>query len=174
VTSDHGELLGEFNLHGHANSLYSPLLHVPLLIHFGAGQVPPQRIDSAVTLRDLPATIATMAGLGHRFPGVSLTRFWDTTQVREPESPLFAHVRKGIRTPPEEPVSLGDMSSLIRGHLQLIQDGNGRLELYDLRERATEARNLADSTNGREDLDRLIGALRELPGTAHLTPPGLR
>jgi arylsulfatase A-like enzyme len=174
VTSDHGELLGEFNLRGHANSLYSPLLHVPLLIHYGNGLIPPQRIDSAVTLRDLAATIATLAGLDHRFPGVSLTRFWDPTQVGEPESPLFAHVRKGIRTPPEEPVSLGDMSSLIRGNLQLIQDGDGRLELYDLTQRAPDARNLVDSSSLGDDLDGLVAALRaadhHLEGAARLPP----
>lgn len=177
VTSDHGELLGEFNLRGHANSLYSPVLHVPLLIHFGGGLIPPQRIESPVTLRDLSTTIATMAQLDHRFPGVSLTRFWDTTLVREPASPLFAHVRKGIRTPPDEPVSLGDMASLIRGHMQLIQDGDGRLELYDLL-RATQAPDLADSSSNQEDFDALVAALRattqQLEGPAQLAPSGPR
>ncbi len=31
-TSDHGELLGEYNLYGHVKTLFQPVLHVPLLI----------------------------------------------------------------------------------------------------------------------------------------------
>jgi arylsulfatase A-like enzyme len=167
VTSDHGELLGEFSLQGHANSLYSPLLHVPLLIHHGARPVP-HRVGAPVTLRDLPSTIATMAGLDHRFPGGSLTRFLDSTMVGEPGSPLLAQIRKGIRTPPEEPVTLGDMASIIAGHLQLIQNGDGRQEVYDLRIPATETRNLFDSSSHQQDVAALVAALREssrqLPG----------
>jgi arylsulfatase A-like enzyme len=161
VTSDHGELLGEFNLQGHANSLHSPLLHVPLLIHHTAANFTPRRIAEPVTLRDLPATIAAMAGVNHRFPGSPLSRFWDSTAAPTPGSPVLAQVKKGIRTPPEEPVSLGDMASIIRGHLQLIQNGDGRRELYDLRVPADQSRNLFDASTQLEDVAALVAALRE-------------
>ena len=36
VTSDHGEQFGEHGLRLHANSLYLPLLHVPLVIRYPA------------------------------------------------------------------------------------------------------------------------------------------
>jgi arylsulfatase A-like enzyme len=176
ITSDHGELLGEFNLRGHANSLYSPVLHVPLLIHFGNGRIPTQRITSPVTLRDLAASIATMAGVDQRFPGGSLTRFWNPAAEGKPESPVFAHVRQGIRTPPEEPVSLGDMASLITGQMQLIRGGDGRLEMYDLMEPPRQTSNYVDSSSTREALEGLNTVLRHpdqhFNGMVPVTPRG--
>lgn len=37
ITSDHGEQFGEHGLLTHGNSLYLPLLHVPLLISYPRG-----------------------------------------------------------------------------------------------------------------------------------------
>src|ERR1700677_539132 len=78
VTSDHGEGLGEHDLFDHGESLYSTELRVPLMI------VPPARsrkadvVRETVSLRDLPATITDLIGLGGEsaFPGRSLARFW--------------------------------------------------------------------------------------------------
>ena len=36
ITSDHGEQFGEHSVMGHGNSLYLPVLHVPLLVRFPA------------------------------------------------------------------------------------------------------------------------------------------
>ncbi len=69
VTADHGEHFGEhardgLPLVGHRLSVYQPEIHVPLLI------VAPNRIPSrmvvpdVVSLRDLPATIVDLVGLG--------------------------------------------------------------------------------------------------------------
>jgi hypothetical protein len=62
--------------------------------------------------------------------------------------------------------------------MHLIRGGNGRLELYDLREPATQARNLADSASTGAEFDSLVTALRAadqpLDAAGHLAPSGPR
>ncbi|MBK6307951.1 MAG: sulfatase-like hydrolase/transferase [Gemmatimonadetes bacterium] len=63
ITSHHGELFGEHGLTGHANALYLPLLQVPLVIRYPAKVPGAWRVTEAISLRDLAATIAELAGL---------------------------------------------------------------------------------------------------------------
>ena len=64
ITGDHGEGLGEHDLFEHGESLYSTEIHVPLLdcsaLRHKAGRV----VRETVSLRDLPATVVELAGLG--------------------------------------------------------------------------------------------------------------
>ncbi len=82
VTADHGEQFGEHGLTGHGNSLYSALLHVPLLIRFPDGRGAGTRIPATVSTRDLPRTIAWAAGVGvaPAFGGASLHPFVDGSE----------------------------------------------------------------------------------------------
>ncbi len=78
VTSDHGEQFNEHRLTGHGNSLYSSLVHVPLLI-FPPSREPAGRVVTApVSLRSLAATMVDPLGLCATapLPGQSLARFW--------------------------------------------------------------------------------------------------
>lgn len=159
ITSDHGELLGEHNLVGHANSLYQEVLEVPLLIRYDGRTPRGLRIMPPVTLRDLAATVTDLAGLPQSFPGSSLTRFWDSTRGSNPPSPLIAYVSKGIRTPPEEPVSRGAMKSIFRDDFQLILNGDGQEELFDLRTDPRGKENLADTDSAKSTRRMLRTAL---------------
>ena len=78
VTSDHGEGLGEHNLFDHGLSLYRTEIRVPLVIRPPSGLNPSSVVGATVSLRDLPATIVDLVGLGagSPFPGKSLARFW--------------------------------------------------------------------------------------------------
>jgi arylsulfatase A-like enzyme len=61
ITSDHGELFGEHGSHGHGSSMFWRSLHVPMLIAW-PGRLPSgQRISRPVSLRDLGATILSLA-----------------------------------------------------------------------------------------------------------------
>ena len=76
ITSDHGEGLGEHDLFEHGFSLYSTEIRVPLLILAPAGVPAGGVVRDTVSLRDLPATIVDLIGLGTGapFPGRSLAR----------------------------------------------------------------------------------------------------
>jgi arylsulfatase A-like enzyme len=172
ITSDHGELLGEHGLFEHGNSLYLPLLHVPLLIAYPP-EVPSGRVvHEGATLRDLPATVVDLLGLeGVGFPGRSLARYWQDDQplARGDPDTLFASVDKGINEPAWEPVMRGDMQSLVAGDVHYIRNGDGREELYDIVLDPAEDRDLASHESERPTLQRfrvLLKAVMEGEGTA--------
>jgi len=134
LTADHGEEFGEHGMFDHGNSLYRPSVQVPLLVAY-RGVVPQGgKVDHPVTLRDVAATLADLAGLPGGVPGSSLARFWLETDSVQPrtESPVISEVSKGIRTPPWYPVSKGDMRSLVQRGQRYILDGDGREELFGL------------------------------------------
>lgn len=154
VTSDHGEHLGDHGLTGHGNSLYMPLLHVPLIIRYPS-RVRAGRVPAPVSLRDVPATILDLAGLDTDL-GASRSLVWMWESEVDPEAapaePLFATVERGINTPPNEPVALGDMHTLVRDGLHYIRNGDGREELYRFEVDPLESTDLAGTAAVREEL----------------------
>jgi arylsulfatase A-like enzyme len=62
VTSDHGELFGEYQLFGHPPSGYEESFHVPLFC-FGPGIPEGTQVDGLNSLIDLPPTIAELCDL---------------------------------------------------------------------------------------------------------------
>jgi len=90
IGSDHGEELGEHGRWGHAYSLYAEIVHVPLFV-FGPGVPAGVHVEAPASLRNIPATIADLAGLeGKPFPGVSLARLWRAPDSRQaPDDPAF-------------------------------------------------------------------------------------
>jgi arylsulfatase A-like enzyme len=86
VAADHGEHLGDDLLFFHGCSLYRQLVPVPLVI-VDPRRVPAGRVVSEpMSLRDVPATVVDLLGLGRDAPfaGRSLARFG--SPVREPGS----------------------------------------------------------------------------------------
>ena len=85
VTSDHGEQFGEHELIGHSNSLYEPVLRVPLLLVGSREAVPSGTVvDTPVSLRDVPATLLDVLGLPQSLPGRSLRTLWTQDDVGAP------------------------------------------------------------------------------------------
>ena len=78
VTSDHGEHLGDHALFFHGCSLYRQVVEVPLVIVAPNGVPAGLALEETVSLRDLPATVLAVLGLGRdgAFPGNSLSRYW--------------------------------------------------------------------------------------------------
>lgn len=148
LTGDHGELFGEHGLEEHGNSLYDRSLHVPLILWY-PGVIPEGgRIAATVSLRDLGSTIMDLAGLGDSsFPGTSLRHLWSGESPDTSAGTAYSEIRQGLNSPPNEPVSNGDMYSLYEGSLQYILNGDGTFELYDVAIDSGGLRNLAgDST----------------------------
>lgn len=144
VTSDHGEELGEHGIFFHGHTLYIQALHVPLVV-FGPGVPAGVRVSSAVSLRDVAATVQDLAGSGGEpFPGHSLARTWAGAEADD--SPALSMVQRGIRLPRWYPGSVGDMRSLVDSGLHVIHGGDSLPELFDLVRDPDEHRNLAADT----------------------------
>ena len=140
VTADHGEHFDEHGLTQHGNSLYSPVLHVPLII-VGPG-VAPRRVESAVSLRDLPATILDLVGLEGPLPGATLTgHIGDSAYQSSPVLSCFGSGASGWK-------------SYIDGEFHFVRRPGGE-ELYRYRTDTEEAHNLADADSLRPQLIRL-------------------
>jgi arylsulfatase A-like enzyme len=159
VSSDHGEGFGEHGLSGHGKSLYRTELNVPLVVRYPARVPAGARVRTAVSLRDLPATLLDLTGQGgeaSRFPGTSLASLLsDTTAVA---SAVVSEVSAGINTAPNEPVSRGAMKSIFDGTGHYIRNGDGVEELYSYRADPGETEDRAKRGAGRDTL----GVYREL------------
>ncbi len=178
VTSDHGEHFSEHGLLGHGRSLYRREVHVPLVIIPTSRNSIARTVDEPISLRELPATVATCVGLGSRspFPGRSLTRFLEqeSTAVGEP-SPVLCEVQhiESFAPSPGVPSSLGPVTSLVRWDRVYIRAHGGREELYDLIGDPIDAHNLANGPDKvvldqfRETMDRIC---RLAPTPAAKTP----
>ncbi|HSK18802.1 MAG TPA: sulfatase [Longimicrobiales bacterium] len=130
VTSDHGEEFLEHGVMAHSNSLYMPSLHVPLVIR-APGMARPTRIAEPASVRDLPATLMQLLGIrAHPFPGRPL--LGPAPEVRTPEV-LHADLTGLSFRPATYPVSRGDMRSVVIDPYHYIRDGDGREEIYDIR-----------------------------------------
>lgn len=157
VTADHGEQFGERGLLGHGNSLYTPAVQVPLVIH-APGVVPAGlRVPTTVSLKDLAATLVDLASVKDtRLPGTSLAHAW-----REPGQPVLGTVVTELKKTPDDP---GELVSRFDGRYQYIVDDRGREELYDLSTGGDAQPNLSTEPGAQAALR----ALREgITGPAH-------
>ena len=176
ITADHGEHFGEHNLTGHANSLYLPLLHVPLIIQY-PGKVPAgSRVAQVVSLRDLAATILELSGTKGNLPGNSLVHLWDSVEVRG-SSIAMAQVSKRINPDSAFPNSQVPLKAIVEDSFHYIVDGDGREELYAYRSDPAEASNLAATTHGQLRLPLLrarLARILERPDSTSLPGSALR
>lgn len=171
LTSDHGEQFGEHGLVDHGTSLYWPVLHVPLVVWLPAGGPAGLRVETPVSLREIPATVAEVVGLaGSPFPGRTLGRFWRQEPDPAPE-PVLAEVHLSPALPAGRtgPIRLGDLHALVSGRLHYIRNGDGSEELFDVVDDPREERNLMDAADPetlatfRRALDRVPKRPRPVP-----------
>jgi arylsulfatase A-like enzyme len=156
VTSDHGEQFGEHGLSIHANSLYTQLLHVPLMVRFGDRLPGGSRIASYVSLRDVPATVLDLAGAeSGALPGTSLATLWRPT-APPADRTLFSQLSFNRFAVDTDPVRRGPlMRSVMQDRMHLIVNGDGVEELYDLTADFEEIRDLSADSSQAQTLDRL-------------------
>jgi arylsulfatase A-like enzyme len=168
VTSDHGEHLGEHQLFFHGCSLYRQVIEVPLIVVGPKGVPMGRSVDEPVSLRDLPATVLDLLGLGRggAFPGRSLARFWNL--VEGERSPAFEPLLMETDRPTlltnqgREPVSKGPMKAMIAGGMHYIRSGDGSEELYALNPDPEERINVAGFKDAQEVLQGFRGALQSM------------
>jgi arylsulfatase A-like enzyme len=146
VTSDHGEQFGEHGLRNHGNSLYLPLLHVPLVVRYPA-RLAPGRVPAAVSLSDLAATLLDLAGVKPRRPpaGSSLVPVAARSAGSRDVLAETEQLQSGGR---DEPAGRGDMAALLTDSLHFIRNEDGTFELYAYRVDSAEAHDLAATPAG--------------------------
>jgi arylsulfatase A-like enzyme len=160
VTSDHGEHLGDHNLFFHGCSLYRQLVEVPLVVVDPKTTLGGRVIAEPVSLRDLPATVADLLGLGRDapFPGRSLARFWGRpgeSDALVAEALLMETEKPALLTNQgREPAAKGAMRSLVAWGMHYIRSADGLEELYMLDSDPEERLNVAGSPTAYELLER--------------------
>jgi len=159
ITSDHGEQFGEHGLIEHGNSLYLPVLKVPLLVRFPP-LVPSARVGTFVSLRDVAATVLELAGVAgtHGIPGTSLSAAW-----RQPDLDVLgdvtAELGRGINEGPLARNGQGDVVSRFDGRFQYIRNGDGTEELFDVLADPQQLTDLVSSPGVQVELGRLRSGL---------------
>lgn len=126
VTSDHGEEFGENGIMGHSQSIYMTLLHVPLVMVWPTRIVARTVVDQPVGLRDLPATLMDLLGMGGSspIPGNSWSGHLSGTAAT-PDSRVLLSANS----------SAGRRRSIVRGrfHYLIERIGDEQTEkLYDI------------------------------------------
>jgi arylsulfatase A-like enzyme len=172
VVSDHGESFGEHpNAFCHGTSLFDSEVRVPLLI------IPPSKLQTAaalivrepVSLRDIAATMADMAGLAtdSLFPGDSLTRFWKNSSPAS-GGVQAASLSELVPNDPKNrnywglPVSLPPRASLKDSEWSYMRrEVEVGEQLYHLTDDAREQHNLAQDPSLQDTLRRLRASLEQ-------------
>lgn len=148
VTSDHGEQWGEHGLESHGNSLYLPLLHVPLLVRAPGVAPAAMRIAPVVSLRDLAATILDLAGApAGSVPGVSLANVWRSGS-NAGASPVLAEAAPVVNPSERNLTRFGPMSTSLDSAWHFIRRGDGFEELFAWRTDSQELDNLVATPAG--------------------------
>lgn len=125
ITSDHGEQFGTHGLQAHGNSLYTPLILVPLVV-LGPTVPPGVTIREPASLRDLARTMLDFAGATDAIiPGGPLPRFWNGDS---PADELVVSELLAAESSIVSPVSL--RSAIYRSFHRIVDEGGGD-ELYD-------------------------------------------
>ena len=170
ITADHGEGLGEHGLFLHGESLYRPEIRVPLLILTPSRRPSGAVVRAMVSLRDLPATLVDLIGLGQEapFPGRSLAQWWADPPAGaspiETEAALSELDSPNPSDPNRDrsPAARGPLISLAEGDFVYIRHAaDGSEELFQERDDPDELHNLARAEAMGPVLRRFRDRLRE-------------
>jgi arylsulfatase A-like enzyme len=172
LTSDHGEHLGEHHMLDHQYSVYQPLIHVPLVVHYPRG-FPAGRDDRPVAHYDLFPTLLGLTGTAPP-PGL-VTRAVDLRRapkdrVRWAEDPSSSELGVEIvkaHHPGWDPSPWQRrLRTVVTEERKYILGSDDRDELYDLPRDPLEMHDLAAARG--EERRRLRGILDDF--AAGLTP----
>ena len=126
----------------HGNSLYRPLIHVPLIMSMPSRLPQGEIVHAPLNLRDLAATVLDLTGTPAtgEFEGRTLRRLWDSTLAAPAEPLLFEVITTGKPSGKVE-----ELRSVVWGTTEYIRHEDGQEELYDLARDEAEEHDLTDT-----------------------------
>ena len=161
ITSDHGDMLGEHGLYSHRNSLYRPLIQVPL-IFWAPGRVPSGvRIQTPVSNIAIAATITDELGINQVFPGRSLSSFWNARPSPQPWPHPLSELARFKDESPNTPSRYGAMDSLVTPEYHYMFHDKFGTELFDWARDPQEKASLAKTPQGQNAAIELAEEVRE-------------
>jgi arylsulfatase A-like enzyme len=169
VTGDHGEQFGEHELYSHGNSVYRPLVHVPLLVAF-PGRVPGGlHLSQPVSLADVGQTTLQLTGTpgARKFPGGSMAALWTTSLPQDDLRPALTTVDPHPRASalPHmclSPASKGKQVAVLTDDAYLICEGERVWHLYNFGMDPAEQTDLAQRPDHGEALLAAQQTLRQV------------
>lgn len=183
LTADHGEHLGEHHMLDHQYTLYQPLIHVPLVVHYPA-RFAPGREKRPVMTFDLFPTLLELAGAeapsNLNSKAVSLLSPRADRQRLSEYPSVFLEPFMAVKAahPTWDPAPWHrTMRALFAGDAKYIWQSDGKHELYDLPRDPGEQDNLItkdSATAGRMAglLDAFVATLR-MAGPSSQPVPGM-
>jgi len=161
ITSDHGDMLGEHGLYAHRNSLYRPLIHVPL-IFWAPGRVPSGvRIQTPVSNIAIAATITGTLGINQVFPGRSLSSLWSAQPSPQPWPHPLSELARFKDESRNNPSRYGAMDSLVTPEYHYMFHDKFGTELFDWARDPQEKASLAKTPQGQNAARVLAEEVRE-------------
>lgn len=157
ITSDHGELFGEHGLWEHHNSLYRPVIHVPMIVWYPKSVPQDVRIATPISNTGIPAMLLDMLGEPGQtlFPGPSLVQLWrDPASAADFPDPIAEMAQSSWVNPNHLSIS-GDMYSVISPEWQYIEHEVDGAELYNLDQDPDELDNRAANSSNQTVLNEL-------------------
>ena len=145
ITSDHGELFGEHGLWEHHNSLYKPVIYVPLIVWYPKSAPQNMRIDTPVSNTFIPAMLLDMLGEPEQtaFRGPPLSQLWaDPAAAADFPDPI-AEMAESSWVNPHHLSIRGDMVTVLSPEWQFIAHEFNGIELYNLNDDPDQENNLA-------------------------------
>jgi arylsulfatase A-like enzyme len=168
ITSDHGEMFGEHGLWEHHNSLYRPVIYVPMIIWHPETVPLGVRIPTAVSNVSIPATLLDLLGYANQteFPGPSLAELWrDPASAADWPDPIAEMAQSSWVNPNHLSIN-GDMFSVVSNDWQYIEHEVNGPELYNLKNDPAQLNNLETDNMSITVRDRLknyyLEALKKL------------
>jgi arylsulfatase A-like enzyme len=180
ITSDHGEAFGDHGIFGHSYTTDLDEIGIPLVI-LSPGAPAGKEVKTAVSLRDLPATVLDLHGLsaGSPFPGRSLTAYWNSAGASrtrpEMTTPAFSEQAdsSALEGHPESGIGFGlfQMSLVAEGQ-HYMRNGLGAERLFDLTADPFEIENLTQRPDAGQRVavfrKRLLDFLDDNPASAEV------
>jgi arylsulfatase A-like enzyme len=164
VTADHGECFGEHGTWGHFFGVYNELIRIPLVVKYPQAVGLLGESDRLAQLHDLYATILEITDVPVPAPESSRSllaapRDFARTEHLDPSICVDACMRRTVDFEPRD--FMKPCRCLIDSELnKLIQWGDGRVELYDLKADLEEKVDLAahpEAQTRKQQLSDILG-----------------